>query len=49
MANYYSIDLTNHHRASADANATAKIFINLLGKLEELGIRDLVGAGKLRK
>ncbi len=49
MANYYSIDLTNHHRASADANATAKIFINLLGKLEERGIRDLVGAGKLRK
>ncbi len=49
MANYYSIDLTNHHRASADANATAKIFINLLGKLEEKGVKDLVGANKIKK
>ena len=49
MANYYSIDLTNHHRASADAEATAKIFINLLGRLEEKGVKDLVGARKVKK
>jgi len=49
MANYYSIDLTNHHRASADAKATATIFINLLEKLEEKGIKDLFGARKIKK
>jgi len=46
VAEYYSIDLKNHHRASADAFATAKIFINLLGKLEEKGVKDLIGARK---
>lgn len=49
VANFYSIDLTNHHRASADALATAKIFINLLGRLDEKGVKDLVGAQKLKK
>ncbi|MCB1023935.1 MAG: 3'-5' exoribonuclease [Acidobacteria bacterium] len=49
VANYYSIDLTNHHRASADALATAKIFINLLGKLEEKGVKDLDGARKIKR
>ena len=46
IANYYSIDLTNHHRAAADALATAKIFINLLEKLEEKGVNDVAGARK---
>ena len=49
VADYYSIDLTNHHRASADAHATAKIFINLLEMLEEKGVNDLIGARKLKK
>ncbi len=49
VADYYSIALTDHHRASADALATAKIFIKLLEKLEEKGVRDLVGARKLKK
>jgi DNA polymerase-3 subunit alpha (Gram-positive type) len=49
VANYYSIDLTNHHRASADALATAKIFINLLEKLDEKGVSDLAGARNLKK
>ncbi len=47
VANYYSIDLVNHHRASDDAHATAKIFINLLKDLNALGIRDLAGARRL--
>lgn len=44
VANYYSIDLVNHHRASDDAHATARIFINLLKELDVLGIRDFAGA-----
>ncbi|MFV0389040.1 MAG: PolC-type DNA polymerase III [Pyrinomonadaceae bacterium] len=49
VANYYSIDLTNHHRAAADSLATAKIFINLLELLEERGISDLKGTRKFLK
>ncbi|REJ77233.1 MAG: hypothetical protein DWQ47_12625 [Acidobacteria bacterium] len=41
VANYYSIDLTNHHRASHDARATARIFIKLLDLLSEKGIDEL--------
>lgn len=42
VANYYSIDLNNHHRASADALATAKIFIKSLENLDEKVIEGLV-------
>lgn len=41
VAAHYSIDLTNHHRAGADAYATAHIFVNLLTKLAEGGVNDL--------
>ena len=44
VASYYSVDLINHHRASDDAHATAKIFINLLKMLNEQGINDLGAA-----
>ncbi|HUF04972.1 MAG TPA: exonuclease domain-containing protein [Aridibacter sp.] len=44
VANFYSIDLTNHHRASADARATAMIFIKLLELLSEKGIDELSAA-----
>lgn len=44
LANYYSVDLINHHRAGDDAHATARIFINLLKDLNTLGIRDFAGA-----
>lgn len=44
VANFYSIDLTNHHRASDDARATAKIFIKLLGLLSEKGVDELMRA-----
>jgi DNA polymerase III epsilon subunit family exonuclease len=46
VASYYSVDLINHHRASDDAHATAKIFINLLKMLNEQGINDLGAARK---
>ena len=44
VANFYSIDLTNHHRASDDARATAFIFIKLLELLKEKGVDDLASA-----
>jgi DNA polymerase III epsilon subunit family exonuclease len=46
LAEYFSVELVNHHRADADAHATAKIFVNLLSDLETLGVRDL---GAVRK
>ena len=46
VANHFSIDLIHHHRASDDARATAKIFVNLLRDLHEKGVRDLGGVKK---
>jgi DNA polymerase III epsilon subunit family exonuclease len=41
VAEHYRIDLVNHHRASADAYATAHIFVNLLDQLSTDGVTDL--------
>ena len=41
VAEHYSIDLVNHHRASADAFATAHIFVRLLAKMQLKGVSDL--------
>jgi DNA polymerase III epsilon subunit family exonuclease len=41
VADHYRINLDNHHRASADAFATAHIFINLLTLMQSSGVRDL--------
>lgn len=41
VAEHYEIDLSNHHRAAADAFATAHIFMNLLTKLQDSGTTDL--------
>lgn len=46
VAEHYSIDLVNHHRASADAFATAHIFVNLIASLRSNGVNDL---GSVRK
>jgi DNA polymerase-3 subunit alpha (Gram-positive type) len=46
LADYYSVDLVNHHRAGDDAHATAKIFINLLESMHEQGIRSYGAARK---
>lgn len=48
VAGYYSINIENRHRAAGDAHATAKIFINLLLLLENLGVRDLATAKKFK-
>ncbi len=47
VARHYDIKLENHHRAADDARATAQIFINLLGELNEMGINDLASVRKL--
>jgi DNA polymerase III subunit alpha, Gram-positive type len=47
VAEHYDIDLTNHHRASADAFATAHIFVNLLSKLSDRGVNNLAAVRKL--
>jgi len=47
VANYYSVELINHHRAAEDALATAHILIRLLKELKELGVNDLVSARRL--
>lgn len=44
LAAHFNVELINHHRANADALATAKVFINLLEGLKELGVRDLGSA-----
>ena len=47
MAEFYKIDLVNHHRASADAYATAHIFVNLLTALHDGGVTNLAGVRKM--
>lgn len=46
VAEHFSVELINHHRANADALATAKIFINLLADLQSRGVQDLGTARK---
>jgi len=47
VAEYYAIDLINHHRAADDAHATAQILINLLKEMHSIGVRDIGTARKL--
>jgi DNA polymerase III epsilon subunit family exonuclease len=49
LAAHYNVELINHHRANADALATAKVFINLLESLKEQGVRDLGSAQKFAR
>lgn len=49
LAQHFNVELINHHRANADALATAKVFINLLESLKELGVRDLGSAQQLAR
>lgn len=48
LANYYSVALVNHHRASDDARATAHIFVKLLEEMHKSGIRNLATAKKFK-
>lgn len=44
VADYYSVELINHHRANADAKATAQIFVRLLEELTSQGVKNLGSA-----
>lgn len=48
VAEHFQVNLENHHRASHDAHATAKIFVNLLEQLNDLGVSDLAAARKVK-
>jgi DNA polymerase III epsilon subunit family exonuclease len=48
VAQHFCVDLTNHHRAAADAHATAKIFISLLDDLQSKGVNNLAEARKFK-
>lgn len=49
VAEYYSIVIKNRHRASDDAFATAKIFVQFLVEMQARGVRDLAAAKKLKR
>lgn len=44
IAEHFSIPILQRHRAGSDALATAQVFLHLLTRLEELGIKDFVTA-----
>jgi DNA polymerase III epsilon subunit family exonuclease len=44
VADHFSIPIFDRHRAGSDALATAEVFIRILTRLEEHGVRDLATA-----
>lgn len=44
VANHFSISIVDRHRAGSDALATAEVFLRILARLEEHGVRDLAAA-----
>lgn len=44
VANHFSIPIVARHRAGSDAEATAEVFIRILERLDEHGVRDLAAA-----
>lgn len=48
VAEHFSIEIRNRHRAAGDALATAEIFIHMLARLDEHGVRDLAHARRFR-
>jgi DNA polymerase-3 subunit alpha (Gram-positive type) len=44
VADHFSISIVDRHRAGSDALATAKVFLGILARLEEHGVRDLAAA-----
>lgn len=44
VSDHFSIPIFDRHRAGSDALATAEVFIRLLDRMEELGVRDLASA-----
>jgi DNA polymerase III epsilon subunit family exonuclease len=48
VAQHFQIPIFNRHRAAGDALATAEIFIRILDRLHEHGVRDLAEARRFR-
>lgn len=48
LATHFSIPITQRHRAGSDALATAEVFLQLLSRLGEYGVRDLAGARRFQ-
>ncbi len=44
VADHFAISIDDRHRAGSDALATAEVFIRILARLEEHGVRDLAAA-----
>jgi len=44
VAEHFSVPIMARHRAGSDAEATAKVFIGILERLEEHGVSDLAAA-----
>lgn len=44
VADHFAIPIFNRHRAAGDALATAEIFLRMLDRLDQHGVRDVAGA-----
>jgi DNA polymerase III epsilon subunit family exonuclease len=44
VAEHFAIQILNRHRAADDALATAEIFLRMLARLDQHGVRDVAGA-----
>lgn len=44
VADHFSIPIFHRHRAGSDALATAEVFLHLLSRLDEHGVKDLASA-----
>ncbi len=48
IAEHFQIPLANRHRAADDARATAEIFLRVLDRLDEHGVRDVSAAKRFK-
>ena len=48
VADHFSIPIFERHRAGSDALATAEVFLRILERLEELGVKDLAAVRRFQ-
>ena len=48
VADHFSIEITDRHRAAGDAFATAKVFLKFLDLMTEYGVPNVAGARRFR-
>ena len=41
LTKHFNVKLENHHRACDDATATGHVFLKLISKLDEMGVKDI--------